>query len=57
MARARALPPVEPGVVHGDLAGTNVPWRTDGTVYGVLDWDHAQAFDPAVDVGCLSWFG
>ena len=55
--RALALPPVEPGLVHGDLAGTNVLWGADGTVSGVLDWDLAQAFDPAVDVGCLSWFG
>jgi len=57
VARAMPLPPVEPGLVHGDLAGTNVLWRVDGTVSGVLDWDLAQAFDPAVDVACLSWFG
>lgn len=40
---------VEPGLVHGDLAGTNLLWRADGTVSRVLDWDLAQAFDPAVD--------
>jgi aminoglycoside phosphotransferase (APT) family kinase protein len=55
--RALALPQVEPGLVHGDLAGTNLLWRADGTLSGVLDWDLAQAFDPAVDVGCLAWFG
>jgi aminoglycoside phosphotransferase (APT) family kinase protein len=55
--RALALPPVDPALVHGDLAGSNLLWRSDGTVSGVLDWDLAQAFDPAVDVACLSWFG
>jgi len=55
--QALAMPTVEPGMVHGDLAGTNLLWRSDGTLSGVLDWDLAQAFDPAVDVGCLSWFG
>jgi aminoglycoside phosphotransferase (APT) family kinase protein len=55
--RALAMPAVEPGLVHGDLAGTNLLWNGDGTLAGVLDWDLAQAFDPAVDVGCLSWFG
>lgn len=54
---ALALPPVAPGFVHGDLAGTNLLWRSDGTLSGVLDWDLAQAFGPAVDVACLSWFG
>lgn len=55
--RASALPPVEPGLVHGDLAGSNLLWRRDGTLSGVLDWDLAQPFDPAVDAACLSWFG
>ncbi|HKT05605.1 MAG TPA: phosphotransferase [Rugosimonospora sp.] len=62
-ARARldaawALPPVPPQLVHGDLAGENVHWDAAGTsCVGVLDWDYAQAFDPAVDAGCLSWHG
>ena len=37
MERAFALPPVKPGLVHGDLAGTNVLWCADGTFSGVLD--------------------
>nr|WP_255480622.1 aminoglycoside phosphotransferase family protein [Quadrisphaera sp. RL12-1S] len=54
---ARDLPPVAPGLVHGDLAGHNLRWRADGTLAGVIDWDLAAAWDPAVDVGCLVWFG
>ncbi|MFP5334289.1 MAG: phosphotransferase family protein [Actinomycetes bacterium] len=56
VAAALALPPVPPSLVHGDLAGDNVLWR-DGRVVGVLDWDLAQPFDPAVDAACLAWFG
>lgn len=56
VAAALALPPVPPTLVHGDLAGDNVLWR-DGRVVGVLDWDLAQPFDPAVDAACLAWFG
>lgn len=52
MAAALALPPVRPSLVHGDLAGGNVLW-TGGRVTGVLDWDVAQPFDPAVDVACM----
>lgn len=51
------LPPVPPSLVHGDLAGQNLRWRTDGTVAGVIDWDLAQPFDPAVDAACLASFG
>lgn len=42
--------------VHGDLAGDNVLWDGDEVV-GVLDWDLAAAWDPAVDVACLAWHG
>ncbi|MFD8078575.1 phosphotransferase [Streptomyces sp. NPDC059718] len=51
------LPPVEPSLVHGDLAGGNLHWSDDGRVVGVLDWDLAQPFDPAVDAACLAWHG
>jgi Ser/Thr protein kinase RdoA (MazF antagonist) len=55
---ALALPPVPAQLVHGDLAGENVHWDATGTTcVGVLDWDFAQPFDPAVDAGCLSWHG
>lgn len=53
---AAALVPPTPGLVHGDLAGDNVRW--DGQqVMGVLDWDLAAAWDPAVDAACLAWHG
>lgn len=55
--QALTLDPVPPRLVHGDLAGSNLRWRLDGSLSGVLDWDLAQPFDPAVDTACLSWFG
>lgn len=52
------LPPVKPRLVHGDLGGDNLRWTPDGAVGGVIDWDLAQPFDPAVDAACLaSWYG
>jgi aminoglycoside phosphotransferase (APT) family kinase protein len=55
---ALALPPVPASLVHGDLAGHNVHWSDDGRqCIGVLDWDLAQPYDPAVDVACLAWHG
>lgn len=54
---AAALPEVSPGLVHGDLAGDNMRWDDEGDLVGVLDWDLASAWDPAVDAGCLSWHG
>lgn len=54
---ALALPPVAPGLVHGDLAGANLRLSDDGRVTGILDWDLAQPADPAVDAACLAWFG
>jgi len=45
------------GLVHGDLAGENVRWH-HGAVVGVLDWDHAAAWDPAINLAQLSlWHG
>ncbi|MEU7898400.1 aminoglycoside phosphotransferase family protein [Nonomuraea sp. NPDC049152] len=57
VAAAAELEPVPAGLVHGDLAGDNVHWSPDGVVVGVLDWDLAQPFDPAVDAACLAWHG
>jgi aminoglycoside phosphotransferase (APT) family kinase protein len=58
LAAARQLPAVPPGLVHGDLAGENVHWDASGRhCVGVLDWDFAQPFDPAVDAACLAWHG
>ncbi|GAA5181944.1 hypothetical protein GCM10023322_17770 [Rugosimonospora acidiphila] len=58
VARARDLPPVPVRLVHGDLAGENVHWDPAGRhCVGVLDWDFAQPFDPAVDAACLAWHG
>jgi aminoglycoside phosphotransferase (APT) family kinase protein len=51
------LPAVAASLVHGDLAGANVHWGEDGRLLGVLDWDLAQPFDPAVDAACLAWHG
>jgi len=54
---ALELAPVPPALVHGDLGGDNVHWAPDGSLVGVLDWDLARAFDPALDAALLSWFG
>ncbi|WP_433354084.1 phosphotransferase family protein [Microtetraspora malaysiensis] len=54
---ALELPAVAASLVHGDLAGANLHWSGDGRLLGVLDWDLAQPFDPAVDAACLAWHG
>ncbi|MDX3076599.1 phosphotransferase family protein [Streptomyces sp. MI02-7b] len=54
---AMALDPVPDALVHGDLGGSNVHWGPDGKLIGVLDWDAALAFDPAVDAACMAWHG
>jgi aminoglycoside phosphotransferase (APT) family kinase protein len=54
---AASLDPVTPALVHGDLGGDNLRWSPAGTLLGVLDWDLAQAFDPAIDAACLAWHG
>jgi thiamine kinase-like enzyme len=51
------LPDVPASLVHGDLAGTNLYCSRDGQLLGVLDWDLAQPFDPALDAACLAWHG
>jgi aminoglycoside phosphotransferase (APT) family kinase protein len=51
-----ALDTPDPSLVHGDLAGDNVLWHGD-EIAGVLDWDLAAAWDPAVDAACLAWHG
>lgn len=57
IAAAQELPAVPSGLVHGDLAGDNMRWDADGRLVGILDWDLASAWDPAVDAACLSWHG
>ncbi|MEU0187987.1 aminoglycoside phosphotransferase family protein [Streptomyces sp. NPDC006207] len=54
---AIALDPVPDALVHGDLAGSNVHWSPDGKLIGVLDWDLALPFDPAIDAACMAWHG
>ncbi|MFD3450619.1 phosphotransferase family protein [Streptomyces sp. NPDC058691] len=54
---AMALDPVPDALVHGDLAGSNVHWSPDGKLIGVLDWDLALPFDPAIDAACMAWHG
>lgn len=54
---AAQMAPAPAGLVHRDLAGDNVRWNADGSLAGVIDWDLASAWDPAVDAGCLAWFG
>jgi aminoglycoside phosphotransferase (APT) family kinase protein len=54
---AAQLPPVQPALVHGDLGSTNVHWGPGGELVGILDWDLARAFDPALDAALLNWFG
>lgn len=50
--RVLALEPVDPVLIHGDLAGHNILWNGDKLV-GVIDWDHASLGDPAVDHAAL----
>lgn len=57
LEQALALEPVPAALVHDDLSGDNVHWSPDGKLIGVLDWDLAQPFDPAIDAACLAWHG
>lgn len=51
------LAQVPPGLVHGDLAGHNMHW-VDGELIGILDWDLAAAWDPALNTAYLClWHG
>ncbi|MER6951567.1 phosphotransferase [Nonomuraea sp. NPDC000554] len=52
---ALALEPVQDCLVHGDLGGENIHWSADGELIGVLDWDRAHLFDPAVDAATVGW--
>ncbi len=54
-------PVVDPSLVHGDLAGHNMRWARVGgawTPTGILDWDLASAWDPALNPAYLAlWHG
>jgi aminoglycoside phosphotransferase (APT) family kinase protein len=54
---ALTLEPVPDSLVHGDLVGDNVHWGKDGRPAGVLDWDRAHLFDPAIDAAFMGWHG
>jgi len=51
------------GLVHGDLAGHNMHWSPAGPgaeprLLGIIDWDHAAAWDPAINLAHLAlWHG
>ncbi|GAA5227169.1 phosphotransferase family protein [Paeniglutamicibacter antarcticus] len=48
---------VPAALVHGDLAGHNMRW-SDGKLHGILDWDMAAAWDPALNTAYLGlWHG
>lgn len=52
-----AFETVPASLVHGDLAGHNMRWH-DGELHGVLDWDLAAAWDPALNTAYLAaWHG
>ncbi len=56
-AQLDELAQVPPGLVHGDLAGHNMHW-VDEELVGILDWDLAAAWDPALNTAYLSlWHG
>ncbi|MBN6054725.1 phosphotransferase [Nonomuraea sp. RK-328] len=57
LEEAMALEPVPDTLVHGDLVGNNVHWDEDGNLVGVLDWDRAHLFDPAIDAAFMAWHG
>jgi aminoglycoside phosphotransferase (APT) family kinase protein len=57
IAAAASLPAVEPSFIHGDLGGDNMFWNDQGALVGVIDWDWASVWDPAIDAACLSWHG
>ncbi|MFE7528985.1 aminoglycoside phosphotransferase family protein [Kitasatospora sp. NPDC057542] len=53
IAKARDLSVPEPSLVHGALDVSNLLWDGSGRLVGVLDWDAAQLFDPALDAAWL----
>ncbi|MBG6083885.1 aminoglycoside phosphotransferase family protein [Zhihengliuella flava] len=57
LAELRQFADVPAQLVHGDLAGHNMHW-IGGRVSGILDWDLAAAWDPALNVAYLAaWHG
>ncbi|RAX50586.1 hypothetical protein DQ353_03290 [Arthrobacter sp. AQ5-05] len=53
----KAFASVPTSLVHGDLAGNNMRWN-QGTLRGIIDWDLASAWDPALNTAYLSmWHG
>ncbi|WP_102157581.1 aminoglycoside phosphotransferase family protein [Zhihengliuella halotolerans] len=57
LAALREFAELRDSLVHGDLAGHNVHW-VGGRVAGILDWDLAAAWDPALNVAYLAaWHG
>ena len=57
LAQIDSFASIAPSLVHGDLAGHNLHWR-DSTLVGVLDWDLAAAWDPALNSAYLGlWHG
>ncbi|MCO1339685.1 hypothetical protein BJH93_12405 [Kocuria polaris] len=57
LAALREFAEVPGSLVHGDLAGHNMHW-VGGRVAGILDWDLASAWDPALNVAYLAaWHG
>ncbi|MCP3804086.1 phosphotransferase [Allokutzneria sp. A3M-2-11 16] len=57
LSEALAMPPVPGALVHGDLGGGNVHWDANGELVGVVDWDLALVFDPAIDAALMAWHG
>lgn len=56
-AQLDELAQVPPSLVHGDLAGHNMHWDGEELI-GILDWDLAAAWDPALNTAYLSlWHG
>jgi len=56
-AQLEMLAQVPDSLVHGDLAGHNMHW-IDGQLVGILDWDLAAAWDPALNTAYLAlWHG
>jgi aminoglycoside phosphotransferase (APT) family kinase protein len=53
IAKARDLVPSDPSLVHGALDASHLLWDGLGRIVGVLGWDVAQRFDPALDAAWL----
>ncbi|EME97971.1 phosphotransferase [Streptomyces mobaraensis NBRC 13819 = DSM 40847] len=53
IGQAQGLPVPEPRLVHGKLDADNLLWDGRRRLVGVLGWDRAQLFDPALDTAWL----